>query len=207
MLQLGFLDPAEPTCNPLSSLAHLESFPKLLDTCDRSLDEARQIYREVETKGEGTVWIDRARERLQRLDEYQRESEKLLAEGKAASKAQNYEQAFSFYHDLLRKYPRSKAAKKTLLPVVISTLPMGGEITAQRPLAVEDPATHDEPRLLQRLGTSPVIVWIDPNRPVVVDITFPGYRSYRFILGSSPEHRMSVRLTPLGHLGKPQGGD
>ena len=81
-------------------------------------------------------------------------------------------------------------------PVAISTLPQGGEITAQSPVSVDDPATHDEPRLLQRLGTSPVILWIDPLGPVGLEIMLSDYRPQKITLDSPKQHRVSVRLTP-----------
>ena len=184
----------------LSQLEEYRTFSNLYVRAERDelfgrLDDARHVYQEIVDTGEGTDWPNRARERLSRLETYQRESERLRQMGKKASDRNDFTEAFLRYQQLLLRYPRSQAAKRTLLPVQINTVPPGAEVRTNQPVSLEDPVGKENPTQTTSPGRSPLVIWVDPIEVIEVTISLAGYQTQTLVIKYPKEHRITIPLS------------
>ncbi|MEM7166840.1 MAG: hypothetical protein AAF581_15360 [Planctomycetota bacterium] len=144
------------------------------------LAEAELLYRRVETTGEGTFWVARARQQLQELQQYRDEAANVAARMPVAEAAGDYAEAFRLAQELLYNYPRSQEAKDVKLPITIESLPIGAEVKTGR----------------GTLGKTPLILRMTPFKAVTLQLELPGYEPDVIIIDNPKQQVHRVTLSP-----------
>lgn len=144
------------------------------------LAEAELLFRRVETMGEGTLYFERARQRLSELEAYRTGAATLARQMAAAEKAGKFSESFRMGQSIMYDYPRSEEAKTLRLPVMIETLPKGAEVRSGAKV----------------LGKAPLVLRVTPFQPVTLQLVLPGYEPEIIIIDNPKKAAQRVTLQP-----------
>ncbi|MCA8962678.1 MAG: hypothetical protein KDC38_19275, partial [Planctomycetes bacterium] len=156
-------------------------FERLLNTAMSletrgQFNEAREWYRLLRRKGEGTDYADQAADRLARLDGYLQRARELYAAGQQAEESQDFQRCFEIYRELLLDYTRTEQARELRLPIKVHSKPGGASLRVD---GVD-------------MGETPVVIFVHPFEPTELELTDSRGHVARQVVEGPLEHDITV---------------
>ena len=115
---------------------------------------------------------------LERVEAYLGGAKQLLAQIVRARKREQLDVAHRQSLELLHRYPKSKEALGVRIGVRVESTPPGATVIMEK----------------KRIGKTPVVVDLPPNRSIITDLDLPGFRPARLQVRPAEEYRVHIGL-------------
>ncbi|MCI0652296.1 MAG: hypothetical protein L0Z55_10480 [Planctomycetes bacterium] len=138
--------------------------------------EASNYLKQLIAKGGNTRWETEASAAIAEIENYETQATELLRRARVAMASRGHEESFLLGRRILTEFPRSSAAREVSLPIVVESKPSQAIVQSGQMI----------------LGTTPLLLTMNPARPLCLVITRPGFEDAELLIEDPNSHVIQV---------------